>query len=205
MKPTDDLETILAQGQAAAVRGDAEAALAAFESALTRDPRHAGALIGAGSALIRLRRGVEAEARLRPALPHPAAVRNLGLLLMAQERHAEALDLAQDTLRRAPGHGEALYLRARCLAALGEHARAVEAYRMAARHHEHRSEAMVQQGVSLAALGAFKQGLETLDRAVALDPEAPVPRYHRGLVRLMTGDFAQGWADYESRWAAEEV
>jgi len=41
------------------------------------------------------------------------------------------------------------------------------------------------------------------DRAVSAAPGNAALRWNRGLTRLLAGDWAQGWEDYEARWDAE--
>lgn len=49
-------------------------------------------------------------------------------------------------------------------------------------------------------LGRIDEALSGHDRAVQLAPALPALRWNRGLTRLLAGDFAGGWDDYEERW-----
>jgi len=52
----------------------------------------------------------------------------------------------------------------------------------------------------LAGRGHLKEAIATCDRILARNPQAEESRYNRGIFKLRSGDFATGWADYESRW-----
>lgn len=63
------------------------------------------------------------------------------------------------------------------------------------------SEAWDHLGVTLQARGQWEEALQCFSRSVELDPGNPVPRWHRSVVRLSRGDFAEAWPDYEMRLA----
>lgn len=46
----------------------------------------------------------------------------------------------------------------------------------------------------------FAEALQGFERAIAIRPDFAAARYNRALVQLQTGDFAAGFANYESRW-----
>lgn len=52
---------------------------------------------------------------------------------------------------------------------------------------------------TLAELCRFPEALADFDQAIALDPEFAGARRNRGILRLLLGDFAGGWIDYEHR------
>ena len=149
----------LAQGVAHLEAGRGEAALAAFQTVLSKEPAQ------------------------------PLAVRNLGVLLVERARFEEALDVAGRALAVRADHGEALLLRGEALAGLSDHAGAAEAYEAALAAGAPAYEALSQLGLARAALGEHAAAVEALDRAVALRPGDPFARYRRGLVRLQLGDF----------------
>ncbi|CUW41731.1 putative O-linked N-acetylglucosamine transferase [Magnetospirillum sp. XM-1] len=55
-------------------------------------------------------------------------------------------------------------------------------------------------GQALYAQGRLAEAQEQFDAAGAADPANDDIRFHRGIVRLKQGDFAEGWALYEARW-----
>jgi hypothetical protein len=48
--------------------------------------------------------------------------------------------------------------------------------------------------------GRIDDAMACYGRALALKPDYPEAHYNRSLLRLLLGDFAQGWAEYEWRW-----
>jgi tetratricopeptide (TPR) repeat protein len=87
--------------------------------------------------------------------------------------------------------------------ALGEAEATVFACRKALALEPGNGPAHQNLGVALATLGQRDAGLAALDQAVQDDPDPGQAQFRRSLVRLMGGDFAGGWRDYEARWRTE--
>ena len=51
----------------------------------------------------------------------------------------------------------------------------------------------------LVADGNYAAALRNYDRALKVAPKHNMARWHRGMLKLMLGDFANGWADHEAR------
>jgi len=49
--------------------------------------------------------------------------------------------------------------------------------------------------------GQTAEAISAASRAIELDPSSKAVRYSRGLMRLVAGDFAGGWADCAARWS----
>ena len=54
--------------------------------------------------------------------------------------------------------------------------------------------------VALRDAGKLSEALEMYDRAIALDPQNGSAYFDRAQIRLILGDYAGGWSDYEWRW-----
>ncbi len=54
-------------------------------------------------------------------------------------------------------------------------------------------------GIALTTANRHVEALAALDRAIALRPEDPKPRWDRARSYLHLGEYASGWAEYESR------
>jgi len=61
------------------------------------------------------------------------------------------------------------------------------------------------RGNALLRLGRIQEALEAHQKAVALDPAHPGARYNLALTQIRMGDYAQGWPNYEIRWAFRDV
>ncbi len=59
-------------------------------------------------------------------------------------------------------------------------------------------------GYVLQELGRLPEAFSCYDQAIALAPDFPVARFHRALARLLTGDYAHGWPEYETRLISED-
>jgi tetratricopeptide (TPR) repeat protein len=59
-------------------------------------------------------------------------------------------------------------------------------------------------GVVLQQLGRIEKAVGAYDRANVLEPDNPLPRFHRALARLLIGEYAAGWPDYELRLMSED-
>lgn len=169
-----------------------------------RDARSVGDLAKAAAGQMAQGRPAAAEAFYRQALAlaptDPIIIWNLGVLLAEAERHDDALATADQALRQAADHPEALMVRGNALTGLARYGEAVDAYRAAAAHPRTAYDALTRLGGALAAQGDYDMALEALDRAVALKPGEALALFRRAVVRLQLRDFARGFADYEARW-----
>lgn len=59
-------------------------------------------------------------------------------------------------------------------------------------------------GYVLQELGRLAEAIECYDQAIALQSDFPVARFHRALARLLAGDYAGGWPEYETRLLSED-
>jgi tetratricopeptide (TPR) repeat protein len=165
----------LSLGQALRAQGEIAAALAAFERALELDPLLVDAAVEAIRGKVQL------------------------------GSYGEALALARAALMRAPDAGE-------LHAALGfvhqkmhDAAEALKCY-LAARSLGHENADLYNNmGIVHQDMGRLDEALVHYERALALKPDFPLARFHRGLARLLMGDFANGWPDYEMRLLSEDL
>ena len=165
----------LSLGQALRAQGETAAALAAFERALELDPLLKDAAVEAIRCKVELGHLDQALALAGAALKRAPEVGDL---------HA-ALGFVHQKMHDAP---EALkcYLAARSLG------------------HED-AELHNNMGIVHQDLGRLQEALAHYERALALQPDFPLARFHRGLARLLMGDFANGWPDYETRLMSEDL
>lgn len=166
-------------------------------------PAPVEALVGLGSAEMALNQWAAAETHFRQALNlaphHPPAFRNLGVLLGASERHAEALALAEATLAADPAHTQALLARGNALTGLSRLEEALGSYQAAAGFDDVTYEALTKLGLTYAALHQPEAALRSFDQAIARQPNLALAVFRRSIVRLLLRDFSGGWDDYEAR------
>jgi len=59
-------------------------------------------------------------------------------------------------------------------------------------------------GYVLQELGRLPEAFSCYEQAIALQPDFPVARFYRALARLLIGDYADGWSEYETRLMSED-
>jgi len=110
--------------------------------------------------------------------------------------------LASRALEIDPGHVEVLCNRGAALRRVNEVDAALADYDRALGAAPNHAGAHLNRGVALAAQNRHAEAIASYDRALELDPRSATARFHRALSALLTGDFANGWDDYESRWGS---
>ncbi len=61
-------------------------------------------------------------------------------------------------------------------------------------------DALYNLGNALAAMGKFKKALQRYEQAATLRPEHPGTHFNLAITRLVLGDMAGGWPEWEWRW-----
>ncbi|HVL36745.1 MAG TPA: tetratricopeptide repeat-containing glycosyltransferase family protein [Burkholderiales bacterium] len=230
---TERLEAAAALG----MQGRFEEALALARELAAANPSHAEGYLLCGNSLRGLGATLAAEACYRKALAlQPglaAAGYNLGMLLLEQDRPAEAEPLLADAWSRGIGF-QALVGLAKCRLASGrgedalravrqqleaepddaqahalhgfvlqtyrfEPEAALSAYAAALRLGLDSAELHANIGIAHQDLGALDEAIRQYDLALARDPGYPRARWQRALARLLQGEFAAAWPDYEVR------
>jgi tetratricopeptide (TPR) repeat protein len=191
------------RGDALQALGRADEALAAYDKALQLQPDDLAAHVNRGNLLSEQKRWAEALASYEGAIALdpkvPQAHVNRARVLCELERYAEGLEAAEQAVALQPGYAKAWSRRGDALLGLERFEDALESFGQAARR-QRTDYVLIGASHALKALGRYDEAIRLLDEAEALDPAAPLAPYHRSMVRLLTGDFARGWRDYEARW-----
>jgi Flp pilus assembly protein TadD len=205
--PGDPVEAFN-RGNACLERGDAVAAIAAFQSCLDLQADHPATLFNLANAQLQAGCVVESAETLvrclRRAPDFGAAHINLANVLLRLGVLDQARAFAASGVRLMQGSPDALLCLGSVLHHAGDHAAAVAAYRAALRDAPSHGGALSSLGNTLRAMGRLDEALVAHDRAIATTPEnSPdhaVFRFHRATTLLAAGAFEAGWADYEWRW-----
>ncbi|CAO3378200.1 tetratricopeptide repeat protein [Azospirillum argentinense] len=181
--------------------GDPDAATALAKAALLR-PEDATVRLNLGRAYYDAGRWEATVVALRGALAlDPAS--------------GDALELLAAARRKAGGEGEAVaalrrLLRLRPDAANGWYALSLDdpgglgaLHRALALRPDHRN-ALSGLANRLRDRREITAALRLHDRAVRLEPASAEARWNRSLARLLVGDWAGGWEDYEARWGVAD-
>ncbi|MEO8039232.1 MAG: tetratricopeptide repeat protein [Betaproteobacteria bacterium] len=181
-------------------------AVAAFDRALDADAALPAAHHGRGVALREQGRYAEAaEAFQRScdlAPDHAQAWNNLGLAQHALGRDAPAETCYRHALALDADAVEPLVNLALLFEERGRFDTAEQLLRAGVERHPEDARVWNNLGVKLLALQRAREALQCFERATTLDPALHSGHLYAGIAHLQLGDYARGWALYESRWAA---
>ncbi len=192
-------------GMALSKRGDTEKGIGFISQALELAPDWPDALSNLGNALMGAGRLEEALVPLQRAISlapfHESALYNLGTALQEIGQAHAAIAIFDRLLELFPensggwcNRGNALSQLHRFSEAEACYARSMELDPGHALVVDNRAAAILSQGRTAEALAMF-------DAALKLEPDRIATRWNRSNALLKLGDFAQGWQEFEWRFA----
>ena len=186
-----------------------EQALASLDAALARAPGIAEAHLNRGSVLDDLKRHEDAITSYDNALSirpdYAEALSNRGVALHALGRDDEALECFDRALTIRPDYAEALTHRGATFDAMQRYDEALASYNRAIALKPDFADAYGNRGTTFYNLKRLDEALTDFDRALALRPDLPEVHWNQATARLITGDYARGFAEYEWRWQRETM
>jgi Flp pilus assembly protein TadD len=166
-------------------RGDHQAALDRFRSALAVDPGNLEANFNAAMALHALGRGEEATVHrdiiLARRPPTAKWSNNIGVILALGGDLPGAIASFREAARQRPDYPEARQNLASALVSSGRVAEGVAEYREAVRLDPSDKDAWNNLGIALALLGRRGEAVGAFERALAIDPFFEDARYNRDM------------------------
>jgi tetratricopeptide (TPR) repeat protein len=178
-------------------------ALPIFRQAIAMDPLLAEPHNNLGIALADLGRTDEAVASYRQAIglnPRFAeAHNNLGNALLKKRLFDEAILEFEQALAARPDYPEAMMNLGAALKAINQDDRAVDLFRRALKLRPDFFEALLNYGQALCDSRHFDEAIAAFRKAIALRPDDPAAHFHLSGVLLLTGNFSDGWREYEWR------
>jgi Tfp pilus assembly protein PilF len=186
-------------------RGRHEQALIWIQRAIKLAPADAQAQRTGGAIVLALGRYDEAVAHTRKALelqPNmPGIHAQLGTALTKLERADEAMASLELALRQEQKpDAELLNTVSAALEKVCDFVRAEEFARRSLQRKPDYQPAYNSLGNALLGQGRLAEAIQVFDQALARNPDDANTRYNRSFALLASGDFLQGWADYEARW-----
>jgi tetratricopeptide (TPR) repeat protein len=200
----DFVDAYYNRGVVLAERGQLEEALASYDRAIALNPDSSKAHANRGIVLSRLHRPADALASYERAIvlrPDNANAHNYrGAALAALGRSGEALESYDRAIALKPDHAEAHANRGLLLSDLERHADALRAFERAIELAPAYAEAHYNRGNTLRDLHRHVEAADSFERALALQPDHASAHWNLADCRLLLGDFARGWQEYEWRW-----
>jgi len=185
--------------------GRYEQAAENFGRAIALAPDFAPAHYNHGNALAALKRHEPALASLERAIAlepgYADAHNNRANALDQLGRDVDALAAVDRALTIEPAHRAALVTRAIILRKLGRADDALASCDRALSLSADDIDALTVRGDALVDLERFEQAAASFDRVIALDPDAAGPKWNKSFICLGLGQFPEGFALYEHRWA----
>ena len=190
-------------------QGKLDEAVACCRRAVELRPGFGGAYGNLGNALKDQGKLDEAVACYRRALEvqpdFAEAHNNLGNALKIQRKLDEAVACYRRALELKPDFVEAHNNLGNALNDQGKLDEAVACYRRALELMPDFAEAHSNLGNALNDQGKLDEAAACYRRALELMPDFAEAHWNRALLWLLTGDFAQGWPEYEWRWRRKQA
>ncbi len=185
--PSAPLSAVL--GEAYLRKGDARAAVAAFQRAVELNPDEPTYHFALGSAWLALKPRLDLDAaeqsfrrflKLRP--DDVQGQLHLGYVLLKQKRHAEAREWLEKSVRANAGTPEAFYYLGLIAQGEGDDARAVELFGKSIQLAPTYAHAHVALGATYLKLKDYESARRSLEAGVKLGPEDPKAHYNLALL-----------------------
>ncbi len=162
-----------------------------------------------GLRLAAAKRFDEAEAAFRLALalvPNDAASHNaLGIIQAQLHRFADAEASSREAIRLNPNFVEAHQNLGDVLRELDRYDEALASYATAIQLRPDSVGAYNNLGVTLGRIGRHEDAIRAYDHVLALDPQHPEARKNRAVMKLVLGDYLEGFAEFDAIWRALDV
>jgi tetratricopeptide (TPR) repeat protein len=190
-------------GQALDRLGDPLEAIKSFDRAIAIDPDLADAHGNRANILVDADVPLEALKSFDRALAlnpnSPSDWLNRGALLQDLGRHAEALMSYDKALAIVPQAPNILMNRANALAMLGRFAEAEADYDTVTKLAPKQHLAFAHKGLAVKHQGRFDEARALMQQALALEPNDAGTNFNLGQLLLLTGEWREGFALFESR------
>jgi Flp pilus assembly protein TadD len=189
--------------------GRFEEALKFFTQAGAVQPNNFAVQFNRGKALKELKRYDEALSAYEQALSlkpdFAEAYNNRGNVLKDLKRYDEALVSYGKATVLKPDYANAYNNQGATLVILQRHDEALASYDKALSLHPAYAEAYNNRGTALEHLRRYDEALASYSKAIELKPDFAEARYHKGMLSLLLGNFADGWRLHEWRWQTAQL
>ena len=125
---------------------------------------------------------------------------NRGNILKELQRYEEALVSFDKAIALLPSYAEAYSNKGNALQELHRYEEALIWYDKAIALQPNYAEAYSNKGNALGLLHRHSEAMELYDKSTAISPQYMDAYWHKALSQLPSGDFQNGWQNYEARW-----
>lgn len=187
------------------IQGDVDAAIAGFRRALTLKPDFYLAHFNLGKLLAQQGNHAQAIVHYRAALraqPRSAETwLEYGAAFSKSHRHLQALQCFERVLDIEPGRTQAYVYAGAALIESKQYRLALLCCDQALAQADINSEiAHYNKALALSRLHRLEEAIAENEKAIALKPDYADAHWNASLCRLLLGDYAKGWCQYEWRW-----
>jgi tetratricopeptide (TPR) repeat protein len=195
-------------GNALKEQGDLTAAIAAYKQALALNPNYPDAHNNLGIALKEQGDLTAAIAAYKQALAlnpnYPDAHNNLGVALKEQGDLDAAIARYNTAIHLKPNYPEAHNNLGNALKEQGDLDAAIASYNTAIHLNPNYPEAYNNLGNALEEQGDLDAAIAQYNTAVEINPNHPEAHWNASLTMLLSGDYKNGWRQYEWRFRKEK-
>jgi tetratricopeptide (TPR) repeat protein len=192
-----------------AALGQIEEAIAHLRTATRLAPNYPEAHFNLGAAYCQGEHFAHAAAAFTAALAlkpdWPEALNNMGVALAGLDDPVSAETAYCQAIALKPDFADAYYNLGKALKAQRRLTEASQAYAQALALNPNHAQAENNFGIALDQLGQKQDAMAHFRRAIALAPDFADAHFNLGTSLLTSGDFAQGWAEFEWRFASTQM
>lgn len=178
-------------------------ALSQYHQAIALKNNYVEAYNNCGNVLIDLKKLEEALACFQKAIeinPNYAfAYNGQGNVLMELKRFDEALLSYEKAIALNTGSSDAYNGKSNALQELKRFDAAVSGYEQAIAINPDSADTYANRGLALQGLEKFDEAIQNFDKAIALNPESVDPYWNKALLKILMGEWEEGWQLYEYR------
>ena len=202
-KDADNIGALHMLGLLAQKNGRSERAIQLLIKAAKLDPRRPEILCDLGNAFKALGRhkdAIKAHRMVLTMLPNsPEAHSNLGSAYKAAGKAGKAVICFESALKMRPKDVELKYNLGNGLVASERYEEAEEILRQVVYEKPDHMNAQINLGAALKEQGRYDAAIRRYQKAITADPENAEVHWNHGLTLLATGNFVDGWNEYEWR------
>jgi tetratricopeptide (TPR) repeat protein len=203
----DNVDVLNRLGSLLMRAGRAEESIKYLQKAIAANPRFASAYNNMGNSYKMLGKSEEAETCFRKAIAlepsNPLAINNLGNMISERNQYEEAIPYFQRAIALQSDYVAPHNNLGIALHVLGRLDESENAFRRAALLDPQYVPVYVNMSNTLRLQGRYEEAEESVRKALELDPKSAEARSTLGMLRLVRGDFPEGWIAYEFRPAVQ--